>query len=223
MKLHKYSAEQLKIAVEISTSMRQVLQKLNVAAYGGNYDVLRKAIKYFNLNVSHFTGQAWNKGKKCPQLSGKNNPMYGKKNPAFSKILKDPKITKKRLMACIKKPNKLEIVSIELLNKNFPKEWKYVGDGSVIIGNKNPDFMNVNGKKLLIELWGDYWHNKEKVIHTKNIKNMSEDYFNEEKRKEIFRKYGFETLIIWENELKNCNQIVGKIKEFNKMEEINKK
>ena len=56
MKLHKYSAEQLKIAVENSTSMRQVLQKLNVAAYGGNYDVLRKAIKYFNLNVSHFTG-----------------------------------------------------------------------------------------------------------------------------------------------------------------------
>jgi hypothetical protein len=37
MKLHKYSAEQLKIAVENSTSMRQVLQKLNVAPYGGNY------------------------------------------------------------------------------------------------------------------------------------------------------------------------------------------
>lgn len=46
--------------------MRQVLQKLNVAAYGGNYDVLRKALEHFCLDTSHFTGQAWNKGKKLP-------------------------------------------------------------------------------------------------------------------------------------------------------------
>jgi len=47
MKLHKYSEEQLIKAVKNSTSMRQVLQKLYVIAYGGNYDVFRKAIKYF--------------------------------------------------------------------------------------------------------------------------------------------------------------------------------
>jgi 5-methylcytosine-specific restriction endonuclease McrA len=46
--------------------MRQVLLKLNVAAYGGNYDVLRKAINHFKLDTSHFTGQAWNKGKSLP-------------------------------------------------------------------------------------------------------------------------------------------------------------
>ena len=66
MKLYKYSEEQLKEAVKSSTSMRQVLQKLNVAPYGGNYDVLRKAVKHFNLETSHFTGQAWNKDKKLP-------------------------------------------------------------------------------------------------------------------------------------------------------------
>ncbi len=66
MKLHKYSEEQLREAVKSSTSKRQVLQKLNVAPYGGNYDVLRKSIKYFDLETSHFTGQAWNKGKTLP-------------------------------------------------------------------------------------------------------------------------------------------------------------
>ena len=66
MKLHKYSQEQLVEAVKSSTSLRQVLKKLGVAPYGGNYDVLRKAIKHFNLDASHFTGQAWNKGKKLP-------------------------------------------------------------------------------------------------------------------------------------------------------------
>ena len=64
MKLHKYSERQLKEAVKNSTSMRQTLKILNVAPYGGNYDVLRKAIKHFSLNTSHFTGQAWNRGMK---------------------------------------------------------------------------------------------------------------------------------------------------------------
>jgi hypothetical protein len=63
MKLHKYSIEQLKTAINTSTSMRQVLIKVNVAPYGGNYDVLRKAHNHFGLDTSHFSGQAWNKGK----------------------------------------------------------------------------------------------------------------------------------------------------------------
>ena len=66
MKLYKYTEQELIEAVKSSTSMRQVLIRLNVAPYGGNYDVLRKAIKNFNLDTSHFTGQAWNKGKKLP-------------------------------------------------------------------------------------------------------------------------------------------------------------
>lgn len=66
MKLHKYSAEQLTEAIRNSTSLRQVLTKLNVSPYGGNYDVLRKAINHFKLDTSHFTGQAWNKGKTLP-------------------------------------------------------------------------------------------------------------------------------------------------------------
>ena len=66
MKLHKYSEKDLIEAVKNSSSMRQTLQKLNVAPYGGNYDVLRKAIQHFQLDTTHFTGQAWNKGKQLP-------------------------------------------------------------------------------------------------------------------------------------------------------------
>jgi hypothetical protein len=61
MKLRKYSEKQLREAVKNAASMRQVLQILNVAPYGGNYDVLRKAIRHFRLDTLHFTGQAWNK------------------------------------------------------------------------------------------------------------------------------------------------------------------
>lgn len=63
MKLRKYTMSELAEAVKTSTSLAQTLGKLGVAPYGGNYEVLKKAIKHFNLNTSHFTGQCWNKGK----------------------------------------------------------------------------------------------------------------------------------------------------------------
>lgn len=63
MKLRKYTEGQLREAVKYSTSLAQTLSTLGVAPYGGNYHVLKRAIKHFNLNTSHFTGQLWNKGK----------------------------------------------------------------------------------------------------------------------------------------------------------------
>ena len=63
MKLRKYDLSQLREAVKSSTSLRQVLEALGVAPYGGNYEVLRRAIHHFSLDSSHFTGQSWNKGK----------------------------------------------------------------------------------------------------------------------------------------------------------------
>ena len=64
MKLLKYSLEQLQYAIKESNNYRQTLHKLNVVPAGGNYQILKKAIRHFDLDISHFTGQAWNKGKK---------------------------------------------------------------------------------------------------------------------------------------------------------------
>jgi len=63
MKLHKYTLEQLLEAVKTSKSYRQVLVQLNVVPAGGNYQTLKKAINYYDLDISHFTGRAWNKGR----------------------------------------------------------------------------------------------------------------------------------------------------------------
>lgn len=64
MKLRKYSLDQLVQSINESSSLRQTLIKLNVAPYGGNYEVLKKAINHYNLDTSHFNGQAWNRGRK---------------------------------------------------------------------------------------------------------------------------------------------------------------
>jgi 5-methylcytosine-specific restriction endonuclease McrA len=62
MKLRKYDQVRLREAVKNSTSLRQALEALGVAPYGGNYEVLRRAIRHFSLDTSHFTGQSRNKG-----------------------------------------------------------------------------------------------------------------------------------------------------------------
>ena len=65
MKLYKYTHAELIEAIARSTSLRQTLIYLNVSPFGGNYVVLKKAISHFELDTSHFTGRAWNKGKNC--------------------------------------------------------------------------------------------------------------------------------------------------------------
>ena len=87
MKLHKYSLEQLKAAIKTSTSIRQVLIKLNVAPYGGNYNVLRKALNHFGLDTSHYSGQAWNKGE---TLSAKVSIEKYLCNEKQNKLYSDP-------------------------------------------------------------------------------------------------------------------------------------
>jgi Zn finger protein HypA/HybF involved in hydrogenase expression len=60
---YTYSEQELREAVKTSTSIRQVLEKLNIVPAGGNYQTTNRRIQKLNIDTSHFTGQAWNKGK----------------------------------------------------------------------------------------------------------------------------------------------------------------
>ena len=101
-------------------------------------------------------------------------------------------------------PNKPEILLLSLLNTIAPDDWAFVGDGQLIIGGKNPDFANVNGKKLLVEMFGDYWHGEKARCYEET----------EEGRVKLFKKFGFSMLIIWESELKEPKKVLSKIAEF---------
>lgn len=64
MKRYNFTKEQLTEAINNSLSIRQALLKLGVVAEGGNYRVIHKAIKKYNLNIDHFKQQSWAKNKK---------------------------------------------------------------------------------------------------------------------------------------------------------------
>lgn len=63
MRRSRFSREVLVQAVRASTSTRQVLERLDVAPYGGNYEVLRRALTRFGIDTSHFKGRGWARGR----------------------------------------------------------------------------------------------------------------------------------------------------------------
>ncbi len=147
-------------------------------------------------------------------------PWLGKKNPAMSKYkkeffirhpeerikqgnrikerMKNPEFVKKIISSIHSSPNKPEKKLIKLFADN-DLPYKFVGDGSFIIGRWNPDFVQTNGKKCVIELFGEHWHTEPN---------------NEEKRKKCFAEFGFRTLVIWCKELEDMEKVLSKVKSF---------
>lgn len=128
----------------------------------------------------------------------KGHVFYGDKLTIHKNFKQDiPEFVRKRIKAIMKKPNKTEQFLIDLLNENnLP--YRYVGNGQVIIQRKCPDFINCDGQKKIIELFGNYWHKPKEEFE----------------RKKLFSQYGFKTLIIWEHELKDKPKVLEKIIKF---------
>jgi G:T-mismatch repair DNA endonuclease (very short patch repair protein) len=133
-----------------------------------------------------------------------------------SKLLKDtwanftPEHKDKRIKAMFagirRKLNKPERYLANLLNFSYPNDWKYVGDGQITIEGKNPDFININGKKEVIELYGNYWHGK--------ARTGFESKEEVQRKEKIYAKYGYKTLVIWEHELDNPQKVLSRIDRF---------
>jgi G:T-mismatch repair DNA endonuclease (very short patch repair protein) len=143
---------------------------------------------------SALMGNTYAKGKRSEETKRKNSL-------AAIDMWRDPIFQKKQSEARDIRPNKSEVVLLNLLERLFPDEYKYTGDFSFMINGKNPDFVNVNGQKKIIELFGDYWH-----------KNS-----NPQDRIDIFTPFGYKTLVIWEHELKKSQlQLRRKLMDFHR-------
>lgn len=127
------------------------------------------------------------------------NPANRKRwSEIATKMWQNEEIARKIFMSLKKRPTKPENLLIDFLNKNFPNQCKYVGNGTFWLNGKNPDFMNCNGKKLLIEFMGFYTHTFEEEVE----------------RESHFAKYGFKTLFLHYSDLENKNLLKIKIGDF---------
>jgi len=115
---------------------------------------------------------------------------------SLKEMWKDPEFAQRMVQAQSRKPNYPELRLQYVLDKHFPGEWKYVGDGAFWIEGKNPDFMNINGKKQVIEVFGEYWHSEDEV----------------EPRIAHFREYGFDCIIFWEYDVYSEEEVVKRVR-----------
>ncbi len=161
----------------------------------------RKGHVCYTLGIPH--SQETKKKMSLAHLGSKRNETTKKKMSEsitnFWSNISD-KDKSERIKKCLtfNSPNKQEKYLENLLNRLYPNEWKFVGNGQLIIAGKCPDFVNINGQKKLIELFGDYWHQGE----------------NLQDRIDVFKPFGYQTLIIWEKELKDMKQLKRKIFDF---------
>lgn len=63
MTLRKYDKEWLEELCSDSLSLAEVLRKAGRKQGGGSQETLKKKIEEYQIDISHFTGQLWNKGK----------------------------------------------------------------------------------------------------------------------------------------------------------------
>ena len=139
------------------------------------------------------------KGKLPEAFKGEKHPFFGKHHTEEAKR-KIREARKHRKFP--KSKTKPELIFLEMCKKNNI-DFQYTGDGSLWIGKKgekhlNPDFIEANGKKIVVEIMGDYWHSP--LLNSKLSPSANLNY-----RKNHYKKYGWNSIFIWESDLKRAD------------------
>ena len=134
-----------------------------------------------------------------------------KSREATLKLWQDPNYREKVILATIRAnsqrptaPEKQVLDAIE----QYHLPYKYTGDGSFIIHGICPDFTNTNNQKIVIEVFGNYFHSPEVLG-------------NEWRRTElgrimVYNSFGFRCLILWEESIQSASpeEIAQQIRKF---------
>jgi len=145
----------------------------------------------------------WNKGKTHSKKTRKKISLIQKE------LWQNKEYRERQIKSIFKgfqiKPNKPEKRLIKIIEKH-KLPFKYTGDGSFWMGGINPDFVESNGRKIAIEIFGKYWHSPllNKGLEWKKTLPG---------RKGLLKKYGWKLIVFWEDEIyKDEKYIINKLK-----------
>lgn len=135
--------------------------------------------------------------KQSKRLKGKPTPIKGKRMSDESRTKISERVRewwataseseKKHKLSRLRnhdKPNRVEKMLLKLIKH---LGFRFVGDGKFYIEKFNPDFVH-KGKKMIVELFGRYWHEKDKRSRI-------------EKKLRAFMNAGYQWLIVWDDDL----------------------
>lgn len=181
--------QRVKQAIELS-------QSHGFGTYERTPDILER------LSASLKGRKVWNKGISPSQETRskisetlkqrhKSDPDYHRRVVAqfragFEKHLRDKPMTRG------------EAFTIAFLDTIFPGEYRF-NNGWFKLQGHYPDVVNVNGKKKIIEILGERWHQRSE----------------EETLKQLYSSVGYDCLILWSREFeKKPDVIMRKLREF---------
>lgn len=128
-----------------------------------------------------------------PHIKSERLKKHFKEHPEAKERMRKQREKQKMLIHHTKPELKFEEIC---KNNNLP--FHYVGDSQLWIGKEkklNPDFCELNGKKIVIEIFGEYWHSQ---LYNPKIPIQATLSF----RKEHYKKYGWKSVFVWGNDLK---------------------
>ena len=131
---------------------------------------------------------------------GRSNGRLGYKHTQETKNKMRDARKKVRTPACFTKPE-LKFMGI---CRKYRLPFRYVGNGKFWIENINPDFVEINGKKICVEIFGGYWHSSlygKKIPYKRTYKG----------RIATLKKYGWRCIVLWDNELSNEKMVLNKL------------
>lgn len=148
----KYSKELMESAIKDSYSIAEVCRKIGLKPVGSNYKTVKSKIELYNLDISHFTGQRWNKGKSYSEKTARI-PL---EQILQKGIIYCSDTLKKRLIKAGIKENKCEIcglsgeeVNLELHHINGDHYDNRLENLQLLCPNhhsKTPNFRNRGGE-----------------------------------------------------------------------------
>lgn len=204
-----------KIYLDENLSIRDIAQKLKIGS-----STVHRWLKRFNIKKENYLTEILHKkisdslkgkpktqkhklklseqhkGKHTSQATEIKKGQHLSPQTEFGKTHKlwnDPKfrekITKNALKGLFKRPTTIERKFIEFIQKyNLP--YKYTGNGSFLIDYRNPDFININGEKVCIEV-------REKKIC--QFRSHEDPMKYEMKQINHYKKYGWRCIVLFSN------------------------
>lgn len=166
--------EEYETAAKISLSYAGMCRYLGLSPRGGNYATIKKKIREYNIDISHFTGKGWNVGLRFrPQKTYKLEEVLQKDFPYNTQRLKN------RLFESGLKEKKCECCGLDAWNgKEIPLEIHHMnGDRTdnrienlqILCPNCHAQTDGYRGKN-------ENRYEKKKCISDKELKEKYEQY-----------------------------------------------
>lgn len=168
---------------------KENIQKLREFNIGHKYNLGRKHTLEVRMARSKFRKEYSNRKEVKEKLSKEMKERWS--NPKTRTSLIQKVLVRKEMSSLEEKFNNI------IIKHNLP--YKYVGNFAFFIERKCPDFININGQKIAIEVY----YRKHKLNYGQAKNRTIENWKTE--RTLIFNKYGWQLLFFDETEVKDEN------------------